>query len=232
MEKYGTLKVLAEIIIIFAWLELIGAVIAACVLLFGRFEFSLLLVFSVMLGGGVGFVFLKGFGYLIILMLDIRHNQILEGTLTNIDKSDVLLQQTVKQYSETTTSLDVEQQTDCFRNKNINESKKETYVYFGVSVSKIYLETLNKIINEQKAVIFGTLSYGFIVKHINSLVVSEESAFSLLKSYEIMFDVDLILEIKSMTSKHSVVKSCLEPFIELKIVEPNHPHNRLKRSCD
>lgn len=62
---------------------------------------------------------------------------------------------------------------------------------------------------------------------ITTICPSKEDALKLLVDYRREFREDLIVSLSGISNQFTHIKHYLSPFIELNILEPNHPHKRL-----
>ena len=107
------------------------------------------------------------------------------------------------------------------RIKNLQIEKTET-----ISESA---DLLNDLICSQKKSFLGNKNKSDILDLLDSLIVSEIRALEFIKTYNKMFDKDLITELKSLSSNYIVIESYLSCFIKYEIVQSKYPHELVSK---
>lgn len=88
------------------------------------------------------------------------------------------------------------------------------------------LSLLNKYIWTEKHKLIGGGMTSEINTLINELCTSKSDAIYLISTYESVFQSNLIEELIEFSSNYSAIKKNVSKFIELDIIEPEHPHKR------
>jgi len=210
MEKYGTLRGLARIINFIAWLNLISGIILTIFSISNDLGTSFIL--SGLLGGSIGFILLLSFGKLIQLALDIRKKQIEKGE----NKKPMESQE--KKFLE---------QIEGEENKNSIESKGEKSLELIENIERSIVG-LRRLIIRQKQSFIGSSTRLEIISILSKLLTSKESAKILIEKYENKFGINIIDELKDLSKNYAVIKEYLLPFIELKIVKGEYPHELIE----
>lgn len=119
-------------------------------------------------------------------------------------------------------TLDVEiKAPNNFVNRELTKEERENTDYRQKIIQ------LNQLIQTDKKSIFGSSNSSEIRKLIDELCTEKEKAEYLLTVYRQMFTIDLIEELKKLTSSYSDIKENCKRFIELGIVSKEYPHDRL-----
>lgn len=89
------------------------------------------------------------------------------------------------------------------------------------------LTTLHNLITFPDESFFGNSNKELIVEELNKLCSSKEEAEYLILEYQKYFKKDIIQELMSLTTSYDGLKQYLAPFIDLNILEPQYPHEKL-----
>lgn len=108
-----------------------------------------------------------------------------------------------------------------FTNKAPTKEEKQNNDY------KQNVIRLNELIRADKKSIFGSSNTDEIRNLIIELCANKENAEYLLTVYRQLFMIDLIEDLKGLTSSYSDIKENCQRFIELGIVTKEYPHNRI-----
>lgn len=83
---------------------------------------------------------------------------------------------------------------------------------------------LNRLIEEQKGVLFGG-GTDDISNLISGLCKTQDEAIYLLETYEAIFHSNLIEELKKLANSYDEIKKNVSTFIKFGIIEEKYPHN-------
>ena len=90
---------------------------------------------------------------------------------------------------------------------------------------KVLLDLRKYILNQKKSLIGKNKNE--ILEFLSRLITTKQTALDLIIGYEKYFGVDIIDELKSLSSNYGTIREYLEKFIEFEIVEKEHPHKMI-----
>lgn len=108
-----------------------------------------------------------------------------------------------------------------FQQRELTKEEKENNEY------RQQIIKLNSLIKSDKGSIFGSTNGQQIKELIGGLCDTKEKAEYLLFSYQQLFTVDLIDDLKKLSSNYDSIKEYCRVFIEKGVVSKNYPHERL-----
>lgn len=106
------------------------------------------------------------------------------------------------------------------------DTEKEPEIKDILIESSDKLIQLNSLIKEQKTKLFSINSKE-VLSLLNELCTDKQSSIRVINDYYLIFQDDLIEDLKSIDSSYDGIKKNLSVFIQHKIIKENYPHERI-----
>jgi uncharacterized membrane protein YhaH (DUF805 family) len=124
-------------------------------------------------------------------------------------------------------SVNTETEIDAYAYKNYIESAGAKVSLSTNDDLLTNLHQLHTYIREEKRSVFGSNKRMAILKLISQFCKNKEDGLLLLDSYQNLFNTNLIGDLRKLSSSYDAIKKNVQSFIDLEIVTPEYPHNRL-----
>lgn len=127
--------------------------------------------------------------------------------------------------------LDIrENQLDSKGNNLIKEIESETIEYEKeIEFSETVLLDLRKHILHQKKSLINK-NKNEILELLSGLITSKQESLGLIAAYEKYFGLDLIEELKGLSTNYGIIREYLEPFIKFDTVGKEYPHEMVNKT--
>lgn len=106
-------------------------------------------------------------------------------------------------------------------------SKKEDDKHKFEGNTKLLIQLKGLINSEKSRIIFDPSNREEIIDMVESLCPTKEDALKLINAYNSLFDLDLINDLKSLSTSYNMIKKMVLVFIELGILDSKYPHKML-----
>jgi len=104
-------------------------------------------------------------------------------------------------------------------NENFADSKE-------IEFSEMNLLDLRKLILKQKQKIFRK-NNNELLELLSRLITTRQKGLDIILAYEKQFGVNIIDELKSLSTNYGTIKENLKQFIEFEIIENEYPHKMI-----